>query len=127
MGYRFVLRNFSYPEFAAPSEKLPFTSWWENNGVAPCYKKFLLAIRLTNGKRSDVLLTDADITTWLPGDNVFDDAVFIPADMPAGEYNIQVGIIDRQSHEPIVKLAIEGIDGEGWYTIGKMDIVEAAY
>ena len=127
MGYRFVLRNFSYPELEAPNKKLSFTSWWENKGVAPCYKKFLLAIRLTNEKRSDVMLTDADITTWLPGDNVFDDAVFIPLDMPAGEYKLQIGIIDRQSHEPRVKLAIEGLDHEGWYTIGNIKIIKAKY
>ncbi len=36
-GYRF-LRRFSYPESIAPNEKLSFTSWWENKGVAPCYK-----------------------------------------------------------------------------------------
>jgi hypothetical protein len=73
------------------------------------------------------MLTDADITSWLPGDKVYDDAVFIPLDMPAGEYQLQIGIIDRQSHEPRVKLAIEGMDQEGWYTIGRMNIVEAAY
>ena len=127
MGYRFVLRNFSYPEFAVPNEKLVFTSWWENKGVAPIYKKFLLAIRLKNENRSALMLTDADITTWLPGDNVYDDAVFIPLDMPAGEYELQVVIIDRQSHEPKVKLAIEGMDQEGWYTIGKMNINKATY
>ncbi|MCK4344559.1 MAG: DUF4832 domain-containing protein [Bacteroidales bacterium] len=122
MGYRFVLRNFSYPEFIAPNDKLSFSSWWENKGVAPCYKKFLLAIRLTNEKRSEVMITEADITTWLPGDNVYDDAIFVPPDMPAGEYKLQIGIIDRQSHEPKVRLAIEGRDPEGWYTIGKLKI-----
>jgi hypothetical protein len=124
MGYRFVLRSFSYPEFAAPNEKLSFTSWWENNGVAPIYKKFLLAIRLKNENKSALMITDADITTWLPGDNVYDDDVFIPLDMPSGEYDLQVGIIDWQSHKPKVKLAMEGIDPEGWYTIGKMKITE---
>ncbi len=122
MGYRFVLRSFAYPEFAAPNEKFSFTSWWDNKGVAPCYKKFLLAIRLTNKKRSEIMITDVDITTWLPGDNIYDNAVFIPSDMPVGEYELQIGIVDRQSHEPKVKLAIEGKDHEGWYSIGKVTI-----
>ena len=122
MGYRFVLRSFAYPEFVAPNQKLHFKSWWDNKGVAPCYKKFLLAIRLTNEKRSEVMITDADITTWLPGDNIYDDAVFIPLDMPAGEYEFQIGIVDHQTFEPKVKLAIEGKDSEGWYTIGKIKI-----
>ena len=127
MGYRFVLRSFAYPEFVAPNEKLHFKSWWDNKGVAPCYKNFQLAIRLTNETRSEVMITDADITTWLPGDNVYDNAVFVPPDMPDGEYNLQIGIIDRQSHEPKVKLAIEGIDQDGWYTIGNLKIIKAAY
>jgi hypothetical protein len=122
MGYRFVLRNFTYPEYVAPNGKLDFLSWWDNKGVAPCYKKFLLAIRLKNEKGSRVLITDADITKWLPGDNVYDDAVFVPEDLPTGKYDIQIGIIDNQVHEPKVKLAIVGIDREGWYTIGKIDI-----
>lgn len=68
------------------------------------------------------MITDTDITTWLPGDNVYDNAVFIPPDMPAGEYDLQIGIVDRQSHEPKVKLAIEGKNPEGWYSIGKIKI-----
>ena len=122
MGYRFVLRNFAFPEFVRPNEKLSFKSWWENKGVAPCYKNFLLAIRLKSKNRTEVMLTHADIKTWFPGDNIYDDDVFVPLDMPAGEYELQVGIIDRQSHEPRIQLAIEGKDSEGWYTIGKISI-----
>ncbi|MGP8323477.1 MAG: DUF4832 domain-containing protein [Methanosarcinaceae archaeon] len=124
MGYRFVLRSFAYPEFVAPNQKLHFKSWWENKGVAPCYKEFPLAIRLKNEKRTHILVTKADIRTWLPGDNLYDDAVFVPPDMSAGEYILQIGIIDLQSHEPKVKLAIEGVDQDGWYTIGNINITE---
>jgi len=122
MGYRFVLRSFSYPEFIAPNEKLVFRSWWDNKGVAPIYKKFILAIRLKNDKRSEIMITDADINTWMPGDNLYDDGVFIPLDMPGGIYQLQIGIVDRQLHEPKVNLAIEGRDTEGWYSIGKIEI-----
>ncbi len=123
MGYRFVLRSFSYPESAAPGEKISFRSWWDNKGVAPIYRNYLLAIRITNENRTRVLITDADITTWLPGDNLYDAAVFVPRDMPAGVYQLQIGIIDRQSHEPRVKLAIEGREPDGWYPLGKIAII----
>lgn len=122
MGYRFVLRSFAYPEFASPNEKLTFKSWWENKGVAPCYKEFPLAIRLKNEKRTHILVTKADIRTWLPGDNLYDDAVFIPMDMPAGDYDLQIGIIDPVTTMPKIKLAIEGMDQDGWYTVGKLKI-----
>lgn len=122
MGYRFVLRNFAFPEFVRPNEKLSFKSWWENKGVAPIYKDFILAIRLKSKKDTRIMLTDADIRKWLPGDNIYDNSVFIPLDMPIGDYELQIGIIDSQSHKPKIKLAIEGRDAEGWYTIGKISV-----
>jgi len=122
MGYRFVLCSFSYPSLVSPNQSLQFKSWWDNKGVAPIYKKYLLALRLKNEKKSEVLITEADITTWLPGDNIFDDAVFVPIDLPSGIYQLQIGIVDRQSHQPKVNLAIEGRDAEGWYTVGKIEV-----
>jgi hypothetical protein len=125
MGYRFVLRSFSYPEFVVQGEKVNFKSWWDNKGVAPIYKKYLLAIRLTNEKRSEVFVTDADINSWFPGDNLYDDAIFVPRDMPAGNYQVQIGIVDRQSHEPKVNLAIEGRTTDGWYQVGQVEVKES--
>jgi len=122
MGYRFVLRRFSYPETIAPNEKLSFTSWWENKGVAPCYKKFLLAFRLKNKNSKATMITDADITEWMPGDNLYNNSIFIPPDMPAGEYMIQIAIVDNQSHKPKVMLAIDGRDPEGWYNLGIINV-----
>ena len=122
MGYRFVLRSFSYPEFAIRGQKIGFLSWWDNKGVAPVYKKFLLAIRLTNEKRSAVIITDADINSWFPGDNLYDDGIFIPRDLITGTYQLQIGLVDPQSHEPKVSLAIKGRNPEGWYPVGKIEI-----
>lgn len=122
MGYRFVLRSFSYPEFAARGEKLSFKSWWDNRGVAPVYKKFLLAVKLTNENGSEVFITDADVNSWFPGDNLYDDGIFIPQDMSKGTYQLQIGIVDPQSHTPKVNLAIKGRDKDGWYPLGKIEI-----
>jgi len=122
MGYRFVLRSFSFPEFVSPGGRINIKSWWVNKGVAPIYKKYLLAVRLTNGKRTEVIITDADVNSWFPGDNIYDDAVFVPYGMPAGIYQFQIGIVDPQTHKPKVNLAIEGKDTEGWYTMGKLEI-----
>ncbi len=122
MGYRFVLRKFNYPREVRPQGRLAFTSWWENKGVAPCYRPWPLALRLKGPQRTEVLLTDADIRQWMPGDNLFDSAVFIPADLPAGEYRLQLGIVDPRTRRPRVKLAIEGRDCEGWYDLGAVTV-----
>lgn len=122
MGYRFVLRKFTYPSSVRRNEKLPFTSWWENKGVAPCYHEFPLVIRLKNDQSETVFATSADVRDWLPGDNLYDDAIFIPSDMKAGEYDIQLALVDPITGKPKIKLAIEGKDDEGWYTLGSITV-----
>jgi hypothetical protein len=124
MGYRLVLRKFTYPSVVRPHGKLAFTTWWENKGVAPCYRKFPFAIRLKNANRTGVMLTDADIREWLPGDNLYDDTVFLPLGMPEGEYDIEVAIVDQSTLKPKVKLAIAGKGPDGWYRMGKITVKE---
>lgn len=123
MGYRFVLRKFTYPATIARGGKLNFTSWWENKGVAPLYKKdFVFAIRISDGKNSIIRTTDADLTTWLPGDNLHDDAIFLPYDLPAGNYRIEVAIVNRQTLQPGIRLAIAGRGDDGWYPMGDISV-----
>jgi len=124
MGYRFVLRKLTYPSEVRPHGKLAFTTWWENKGVAPCYRDFPFALRLKSPQRTEVLVTDADIRDWLPGDILYDDAVFLPLDMPVGEYDLEVAILDRRTRKPKVKLAIEGAGPEGWYRMGRITVRE---
>ena len=122
MGYRFVLRKFTYPPVVRPNEKLAFTSWWENKGVAPCYREFPLALRLSNAQHTSVLATAADIRKWLPGDSLYDDAVFVPNGIPAGEYDLSIALLDSATQQPKVKLAIAGMEPDGWYKLGRITV-----
>lgn len=122
MGYRFVLRKFTYPSVVKPGGALTFTSWWENKGVAPCYHPFRLAFRLAGPADKRVLVTGADLRSWLPGDNLYDSTVDIPADMPNGSYDLQIGVLGERFDEPEVKLAIEGRRRDGWYDLGKINL-----
>lgn len=123
MGYRFVLRRFSYPATVRKNGKLSFESWWENKGVAPCYKDYQLTIRLKNDKHSEIFITEAKIKEWLPGDNLYNNAVF-PQALPEGEYEIQIALIDKQSPDRTINLAIEGKLKDGWYNLGKISIIK---
>jgi hypothetical protein len=123
MGYRFVLRRFSYPAQVQAHGPLSFESWWENKGVAPCYKDFTLALRLVSGYRSVVLPTTAQVRAWLPGDNIFDHSLHIPDNVAKGSYELQLAIVDRLNYEPRVDLAIEGRLEDGWYPLGQIEVV----
>jgi len=122
MGYRFALRKLTFPAEARPHGQIFFTSWWENQGVAPCYKDFKLAFRLRNAIRTEILVTDTDIRNWLPGDIIYDDRVFLPYDIPEGTYEFDMALISLDDLKPKVKLAIAGIRDDGWYTMGKISV-----
>jgi hypothetical protein len=122
MGYRFVLRKLTYPSAVTAGGKLAFTSWWENQGVAPCYRPFRLAFRLLGPADRRIVVAGADLRSWLPGDNLHDDAVEVPRDTPEGSYELQLGILGERVDEPEVKLAIEGRRPDGWYNLGKITV-----
>jgi hypothetical protein len=126
MGYRFVLRKFTYPSQVEPNGTLLFTSWWDNKGVAPCYKPFRLALRLRGEETRTTLLTDADVTSWLPGDNLYDSAVFVSGKIPSGRYDLDLAIVD-ENVQPKVKLAIEGGRDDGWYRLGELRVVPRSW
>jgi hypothetical protein len=126
MGYRFVLKRFSYPTAVGPNQKVDFTSWWDNKGVAPVYKDYNMAIRMMNGEYNKVFITKANIREWLPGDNTYNDSWFIPHDMPEGKYDIQIALLDQMTHEPKINLAIEGKTSDGWYQLGSINVEKEA-
>jgi hypothetical protein len=90
--------------------------------VAPIYKDYKFAIRLKNPQRTQVLSTCADLLTWLPGDIVYDENLYIPFDMPVGTYQLEIAIVSPVSFEPRVRLAISGVTKEGWYPMGKIEV-----
>ncbi|MBM1105636.1 DUF4832 domain-containing protein [Aurantibacter crassamenti] len=122
MGYRFVLRKFSYPSKIKPHGQLLIKGWIENKGVAPIYKDYKFAVRLKNKTTTKVFSFNVDIRDWLPGDVYLEDKLYIPNDMPLGDYQIEVAIVDPVMFESRVKLAIEGINDEGWYSMGEVNI-----
>jgi hypothetical protein len=125
MGYRFVLRRFTYPATVEANRAIAFTSWWENTGNAPIYRDFPLALRLTDGKNTAILSTDSDIRKWLPGDAIYNSAVYIPADLPDGDYDISLAVIDPQARTPKVRLAVTGTSPDGWFPLGKIKVKQA--
>lgn len=122
MGYRFVLRKLTFPDRVKPHGSIAFSTWWENKGVAPIYKDYKFAFRLRNAEATQVMVTDANLLTWLPGDIVYDDKVFLPLDIPEGKYELEIAIVSPSTFIPAVKLAITGINDQGWYPMGSITV-----
>ena len=122
MGYRFVLKSITYNKIINRQGLFSIRSWWENKGVAPCYIDYPLAFRLINSRYSSIIIADADIRQWLPGDNIYNKSFYLPGSMSPGKYTVQVAILDKSTRQPVVQLAIEGKEADGWYTLGAITV-----
>jgi uncharacterized protein DUF4832 len=126
MGYRFALRRAEWQEEVHVGQPTGLTTWWVNEGVAPIYRPFVLAFRFSSPARSAIVRTGADVRKWLPGDAVFEDPLFVPEDLPAGNYELSVALLDPITLQPGIRLPIGGRGIDGWYALGKIRVSAAA-
>jgi hypothetical protein len=147
LGYRFVLEEEAHPAQVPPGSRLAVQSRFRNVGSAPCYRPYRLAYRLIDASgRRHVVVGSTTVRDWLPGSSppfleAFAKAIQEPPDLPpgppvmvneqielprelaAGECALAVGIVGVDDESPVVRLAIEGRDAEGWYPVGKVTIL----
>jgi len=101
---------------------MPVHMWFLNAGVAPVYRNYILAVDLHSAESDAVIKTSANVRKWLPGDAVFDGTLFIPYSLKPGEYYFRVGLLDPRTLRPVIKLAIEGRQPDGWYDLGTIQV-----
>jgi hypothetical protein len=123
MGYRLELRRVEYRAKVRAGSMMPLAMWWVNTGVAPIYRKYALAVELRNDKNSRLIPLDADVTKWLPGDDVnLNTPVWVP-DLEPGTYRVRVGLLDPSTGKPAIKLAIKGRTEDNWHDVGAIEIL----
>lgn len=120
MGYRFSIRKFTYPTSASAGDTLGCYMWMENRGVAPIYHKYPFVIRLRNDNDIYDIETNADITSWLPGDNIWQENIKLPDNLPCGKYKLEAGI--KVSDTDRIRLATKCPENDGFRTVGEIEI-----
>ena len=118
MGYRFELRRAK-----AGTEKgnLRLELLWCNTGAAPCYNAWPVVVRLRNASGSQEWTLDEDIRDWLPDEDRILKAE-LPVRLPAGEYELSVGIDTGVPELGRLNLAIDGRDESGMYLLGSVTV-----
>jgi hypothetical protein len=140
-----VLKQLEHPSSVRAGEPLKLTMKWQNIGSAPCYRPYRVAYRLTNESACvRVIVGDLTVEKWMPGhvetfseEFVKDppalplgpvvsvtDRVVVPADMPAGAYRLEIGIVGEQTSEPVVQLGIKGRTQDGCYPLSKIELTK---
>jgi hypothetical protein len=96
--------------------------WWLNAGVAPVYRSYDLALQLRSASSRAEIKLPVDVRKWLPGDAVFDGTIYIPESLAAGSYRLRVALVDPRTGQPAIKLAIAGLEPDGWYDLAPIDV-----
>lgn len=119
MGYHFTIDSFSYPTKASQGDSVNLELNIDNTGVAPCYHKIPLYIRL-KGSKEYIFETDVDIKKWYPGKFKEDIEIILPDNIEVGNYSIDISI-----YNDIVGTVYFATDAEfdgQWYTVGNITI-----
>ncbi|MGO8789715.1 MAG: DUF4832 domain-containing protein [Terriglobia bacterium] len=122
MGYRFILRRLEYPKVVPAGTMQPINMWWLNAGVAPVYRQYELAMEFRSASSSAEVKLPVDVRKWLPGDAVFDGTIYIPESLKPGNYRLCLALLDPRTGQPAIKLAVEGIQPDGWYDLAPIEV-----
>lgn len=125
LGYRFVVKNVSYPISAWVTEtQVPIQIEVENKGVAPMYYKWPLEFSFLdkNGAVVGRVLSKSDITKWVPGIRRIHERMEVPADLPPGEYTLAFAILDPDTKEPGIQFANKEKRSDGRYIVGNIRV-----
>ena len=52
------------------------------------------------------------------------ESLSMPESLSPGKYELAVGIVERSTGEPLVRLAITGRAEDGWYPISGFEVLE---
>jgi hypothetical protein len=122
MGYRLALRRLEYPKAVHAGRLMQVSMWWQNVGVAPVYYEYTLALELRGEGGKSIVKVPVDLRKWLPGEAVYDGPLYVDDRLKPGVYRLRVGILDPRTGEPVIKLAIEGRQPDGWYDLGELEV-----
>jgi hypothetical protein len=122
-GYRLALRRLVAPRtLPAKQRRLPVTMDFENAGVAPPYRDYVLALRLTGGRDPVILPCRVQTSEWLPGRHEVAETLTLPEPLADGRYALAVGLLEPTTRRPAVRLANKGADRHGWYHLATVKV-----
>lgn len=117
----------SLPEATVAGETLEIQMDWRTVGPADWRKRYVMEVRL-NGPASEVYKVDkalntvgeANIINWI---NYFFP---VPADFPAGTYDLEVRLLDETREDGVVPLGFREdlAVGDGFYRVASLEVVE---
>lgn len=126
-GYRFVLNSLAIPGTIRPGASISVTSKWSNVNVGPAYHPWQTMIQLRNQSGTVAFegKSAVELKSLLPTGStpkVINDGFAIPANLPAGQYDVYVKVVSPEGYLKPLNLAIQGRSVDGGYKLGSVQV-----
>lgn len=120
MGYCFTI-NKVVVENLNKKKNLNITLSWENIGVAPIYQNWPVCISIIDSKGKEYAkeIVESDMTEWVSGTYPVNYKISGTKELPKGNYQITVSILDPITNKPGIALALEDDNNDMVYNIGE--------
>ena len=122
IGYRLILRKFQHVDKVSADQSICFQVEIENAGVAPPYRDYFLALKLSSMHSEKIFITGKTVKHWLPGTRSTAIALDLPPDFKPGRYEVALAIIDPLTNEPAIRMPIKGRTADGWHHLSTVII-----
>ncbi|HTL51320.1 MAG TPA: DUF4832 domain-containing protein [Planctomycetota bacterium] len=123
MGYRFVVRQLLLPTEVRNGAGWELKAWIENIGVAPIYYPYDLALRLTQGRVTQIVKCATDVRKWLPGDVCLTEHFRLSGPFKRGDVKLHIALLDPTTGKPRVQFANAGTQVDGWLPVEQFTVV----
>jgi len=129
LGYRIYIKQVQMPRWVTVEKNINVQIKFVNNGVAPIYYNWPVNIYLYNEDESviDISQIDMDIREILPDENYQISIKLSVSDLNKGTYTLGIAIIDPQTKQPAVQLAMENYRQDFIYKLGSFKVIRLFY
>lgn len=123
-GYRFSINQIKSPLTIPLTGSFTLQSTWTNVGNAPAYEPWEIAYQLRTS--ADIVVWEGtsalDLRTMLPGTVTTNDGFTLGDSVNEGTYKLVITVRDSREQRPLMQLASQGVQDDGSYSIGQIQI-----
>ena len=123
IGHRLELRRVSFSETARLGGKVRLSLQLVNSGSSPCYTDIHLRVRLSRPDSEDGMICKIKPAGLMPGGEVLLEEELTIEELPAGSYDLHIGLFADDTGYPIVT-GTDGRISDGYYTSFLQVLVE---
>jgi hypothetical protein len=127
-GYRLKIIKGQAPDTLVKNKAFTIKTVWQNTGIAPTYENWNVVFELQNASNAVVWSGTSTriLRLFLPaaaGSETTDNFTLTNT-VPAGTYKLVVRVKDPANYRPNIRLAINGRNADGSYTLHEKVLVK---